>query len=188
MPDTILNKGFLDFVYDFYRGMKAYEITLAYEGEIDQAFIKAFISLAENNMSKQKEPEIIQKKVYHVIVESLQNIFRHASYPGPFQNRGIIFLCCNHSEYHVITGNIIDKKNKTELKDLINNINALSFDEINQLYKEKLKSGHLSDKGGAGLGFIDIRRKTGSELYCQFIPVSENHEFFLFASTIPRKA
>ena len=30
-----------------------------------------------------------------------------------------------------------------------------------RLYKKQIKEGRLSDKGGAGLGFIDIKRKTG---------------------------
>jgi hypothetical protein len=194
VSETNLNKGYLDFVYDFYKGMKDHEITLAYEGEINQDIIKAFTSLAESNMSKNEEPENIQKKVYHVIVECLQNISRHASFPKltehreSMQNRGIVLICHNQNEYHVITGNLIEKSRKMELKDLLNNVNSLSVDELNQLYKDKLKSGHISDKGGAGLGFIDISRKTGSELSYQFVPVSENHEFFLFASTILRIA
>ena len=37
--------GFLEFVYDFYKTMKAHEITLVYEGEITHQITKAFNSL-----------------------------------------------------------------------------------------------------------------------------------------------
>ena len=126
------------------------------------------------------------------MVECIQNIAMHASHPemGNSQkyanSRGILLLSRNKNEYHVITGNVIEKSGITHLRDLLNHINSLSKENLNKLYTTQLKNGHLSDKGGAGLGFIDIRRKTGSELVFQFLPVSEKHEFFIFTSTIPR--
>ncbi|MFW5978607.1 MAG: DUF6272 family protein, partial [Bacteroidia bacterium] len=71
-------KGFLEFVYDFYRSMKAHEITLVYEGEITHQITKAFTSLTESNMAKEEESNTVQKKVFHVMVECLQNISKHA--------------------------------------------------------------------------------------------------------------
>jgi hypothetical protein len=49
-------KGFLEFVYEFYKSMKAHEITLVYEGEITHQITKAFTSLTESNMAKEDEP------------------------------------------------------------------------------------------------------------------------------------
>jgi len=71
-------KGFLEFVYDFYKSMKAHEITLVYEGEITHQITKAFTSLTESNMAKEEESNTVQKKVFHVMVECLQNISKHA--------------------------------------------------------------------------------------------------------------
>jgi len=62
-------KGFLEFVYEFYKSMKAHEITLVYEGEITHQITKAFTSLTESNMSKDDEPNSVQRKVFHVMVE-----------------------------------------------------------------------------------------------------------------------
>src|SRR5665647_4026 len=70
-PDT---KGFLEFVYLFYKEMKSHEITLVYEGEITHQITKAFTSLTESNMAKEEESNAVQRKVFHVMVECLQNI------------------------------------------------------------------------------------------------------------------
>jgi len=186
------NTGFLDFVYDFYIGMKAHEITLAYEGEINHQIMKAFTLLAEESMTKNEEPQFLQKKVYHVMVECLQNIAKHASRaesddpPEYGFNRGVFLVSRNRKEYHVTTGNFIEKARVQDLSKHLDYINSLSKLELDKLYKEQLKYGHLSKEGGAGLGFIDIRRKTGTELLYKFLPVSESHEFFLFTSAIPR--
>jgi len=194
MPGKKSYAGFLDFVFNVYKGMEAYKMTLAYEGEINHDIIKTFTSLAEGNMSRHEEPENLQKKVYHVLVECLQNIVKHASFLKTInnieylKNRGMLLICRNQNEYQITTGNLIEKSTKSYLEGLLNHINALSIDELNQLYKERLKTGQISDKGGAGLGFIDIRRKTGAELTFQFLPISEIHEFFVFTSIIPREA
>ena len=186
------NTGFLDFVYDFYIGIKAHEITLVYEGEINHQIMNAFTMLAEESMMKEEEPQFLLRKVYHVMVECLQNIAKHASKeegddcPEYSYNRGVFLISRNQQEYHVTTGNFIQKSRIAELMKHLDDINSLSKEELDLLHKEQLKYGHLSDVGGAGLGFIDIRRKTGCELAYQFFPVSESHEFFLFTSAIPR--
>jgi hypothetical protein len=68
----------------------------------------------------------------------------------------------------------------------LENINSLGKEELNDLYKKQIKEGRLSDKGGAGLGFIDIVRKTGKKLEYHFLPIDPNTSFFLLTSTISR--
>ena len=101
-------RGFLEFVYDFYKSMKAHEITLVYEGEITHQITKAFTSLTESNMAKEEESNTVQKKVFHVMVECLQNISKHADSFGSddflFAGRGIFMVSKGDIEYHVTTG------------------------------------------------------------------------------------
>ncbi len=190
MHKPLSNSGFLDFVYDFYKGMKKHEITLAYEGEINHQIMKTFTSLAEGNMTKSSESEVLQKKVYHVMVECIQNISKHAVQPENESevefNRGIFLISRNNQAYNVTTGNIIKNEKIPKLTELLIYINSLSKKQLDELYKKQLSEGHLSEKGGAGLGFIDIRRKTGRNLEYQFLPFSDSQSFFLFTSSIPR--
>ena len=50
-------------------------------------------------------------------------------------------------------------KNVESLKDKITQVNSLDKDGLKSLYKDVIKGGELSSKGGAGLGFIDMARK-----------------------------
>lgn len=184
-------KGFLEFVYEFYKSMKAHEITLVYEGEITHQITKAFTSLAESNMAKEDEAGTVQRKVFHVMVECLQNISKHAddftSNDYLFSGRGIFLVSKGDNEYSITTGNAVENDRIEELTEMLENINQLDKDELKNLYKKQIKEGRLSDKGGAGLGFIDIKRKTGKELEYHFLPISENTSFFLLTSTISRE-
>jgi len=184
-------KGFLEFVYEFYKSMKAHEITLVYEGEITHQITKAFTSLTESNMAKDDEPGNVQRKVFHVMVECLQNISKHAddftSSDFLFSGRGIFLVSKGENEYSVTTGNAVDNDRIEELTNMLETINRMDKDELKGLYKRQMKEGRLSDKGGAGLGFIDIRRKTGKELEYHFLPISNDTSFFLLTSTISRE-
>lgn len=168
MDDKKDVKGFLEFVYEFYKTMKAHEISLVYEGEITHQITKAFTSLTESNMAKDDEPGVVQRKVFHVMVECLQNISKHAddftSSDFLFSGRGIFLVSKGESEYSVTTGNAVDNNRIEELTNMLETINKMDKDGLKELYKKQMKEGRLSDKGGAGLGFIDIKRKTGKEL------------------------
>ena len=183
-------KGFLEFVYEFYKTMKAHEISLVYEGEITHQITKAFTSLTESNMAKEEESGSVQRKVFHVMVECLQNISKHADDFAAndylFAGRGIFMVSKGETEYSVTTGNAIDISKKIILTEMLEKINSLDKDELNEMYKKQIKEGQLSDKGGAGLGFIDIKRKTGQPLEYHFLPINDNISFFLLTSTISR--
>jgi hypothetical protein len=183
-------KGFLEFVYEFYKSMKAHEITLVYEGEITHQITKAFTSLTETNMAKDEESGSVQRRVFHVMVECLQNISKHAEDFGSedylFSGRGIFLVSKGENEYSVTTGNAVENEKIEELSTILEKINKLDKDELKELYKKQMKEGRLSDKGGAGLGFIDIKRKTDHELEYHFLPINDETSFFLLTSTIER--
>jgi len=183
-------KEFLEFVYSFYKSMKEHEVQLVYEGEITHQITKAFTSLTETNMQLEEESSATQKKVFHVMVECLQNLGKHADCLDNVQSlkdgRGIFLLCKNEEEYTITTGNILMKSKVPEMTEVLEKINSLDKEGLKQLYKQQIKEGRLSHKGGAGLGFIDIAKKTGNPLHFNFLTINDDFSFFVLTSTISR--
>ncbi len=183
-------KGFLEFVYSFYKAMKEHNVQLVYEGEITHQITKAFTSLTETNMELEQEDHSVQKKVFHVMVECLQNVSKHADHidHGEIKKdgRGIFLLSRNEDEYAITTGNILVKTKVPEMTEILEKINSLDREGLKVLYKQQIKDGRLSTKGGAGLGFIDIAKKTGNPLYFNFLPINDEHSFFVLTSIISR--
>lgn len=183
-------KESLDFVYDFYVKMKKNNINLAYEGEITHQITKAFTSLTESSMAKEDDFNTVQKKVFHVMVECLQNISKHAENRNSIvtskDGRGIFMISKDDAEYNVTTGNVINNDKVEKLRETLENINSLDKDGLTVLYKQQMREGRLSDRGGAGLGFIDIARKTGQKLVYSFLTINEKRSFFVLTSTISR--
>jgi len=54
----------------------------------------------------------------------------------------------------------------------------LDKDGLKSYYKEVLNNGMMSDKGGGGLGMIDIARKSNRKLNYDFQKVDDNHFFY----------
>lgn len=191
MADNIDKQASLQFVYEFFHKMKQNKVDLAYEGEITHQITKAFTSLTESNMAHEEDDNSVQKKVFHVMVECLQNISKHAeTFDAKSKSKdgcGIFLVSKGEDEYNVTTGNIILNQKVAELKEMLENINNLDKIGLKKLYKQQIREGRLSDKDGAGLGFIDIARKTGQKLVFNFLPVNETLSFFVLISTISRK-
>ena len=159
--------GFLEFVYDFYASMKAHEIKLVYEGKVTHQITKAFIALAEAQMEEKEETLKVQRTVFHVMVECLQNISRHADEYDTdeivYSGKGIFMVSNTNEAYCISTGNAILNEKIPSLEKMLEHINDLNDLELKELYVKQMREGRLSEKGGAGLGFIDIRRKTGQK-------------------------
>jgi len=187
---SVNSAGFLEFVYDFYKSMKTHEIKLVYEGKVTHQITKAFIALAEAQLEEKEETAKVQRTVFHVMVECLQNISRHAdehdSGDYMYSGRGMFLVSNTPESYWITTGNAVSNDKIDGLKKMIDDVNDQSVDDLKDLYMKQMKEGRLSAKGGAGLGFIDIRRKTGEKLDYHFLPLSDTVSFFLLTTVIPR--
>jgi len=183
-------KSFVEFILDFYKYMREYEISLVYEGEITQPIIKAFLSLTETKMMQHEEPGAVQRKVFHVMVECLQNVSKYSDssieHNYLYAGMGVFIVTRSEKEYCITTGNAMETSKIDDLKNTLSLINSLDKEALNEMYKKQIKEGQLHEKGGAGLGFIDIKRKTGNNLSYEFMPIDDELSFFILTTSVSR--
>ena len=180
----------MDLVLSCHHDMTNNNLNLVYLGEINQSITKAFTALAEQNLNEGQEEKTVVRKVYHVMVECLQNIYKHAdenaiNTPGK-RSQGIFLVGNDDGGYIVATGNYVSDEKKKRLIKVLDNVNSMSKDELDAVYKKQMREGVLSEKGGAGLGFIDISRKTGSKLDYKFESIDEKRSFFILKTYIAK--
>ena len=155
-------------------------INLVYLGEFNHEITKMFTSMAEDEMEKNNEKLTIKRRVYHIMVETLQNMNRHSDELTDEDNigKGLFMIGKKNESYYIITSNKVSRDKKENLERNIKEINSANLDQLKEMYKTQIKTGKLSEKGGAGLGLIDIARKTGGELDYQFIPYDDDDNYF----------
>jgi hypothetical protein len=131
-----------------------------------------------------KERPKLRKKVYNVLVESLQNLYHHVEkVPEDFEDQksekyGMLAINKVDNGYKIITGNFIFSDDVEMLEEKIKRINRSSHDELTELYKFILNHQRISSKGGGGLGLVDIARKSGNKLEYLFKDYDEKSSFF----------
>ena len=69
----------------------------------------------------------------------------------------------------------------------IDYINSLDKDELKKFYKETLNNGTMSEKGGGGLGLIDIARRSGQKLQYKIREIDKDYSFFTLTVKISKK-
>ncbi len=183
-------ESYKDTVLTLYDSMVSKNLTLVYEGEINQHLTKAFSEMAVSNMES-NESDTVKNRVFHVMIECLQNIAKH-SYNSKeaeraYSGNGLFIIGNTDNEYFVITGNRILNEKADVIKEVLDNLNTLDKDEIKQLYKQKIKESRLSDKGGAGLGLIDIVKKTGNTIEYSLQSMENETSFLILITKINRE-
>lgn len=192
MSKTEIQVGsdYLEFIYKFHDTMQQQQLQLVYEGEVNQTITKAFTSMTEKTMDESNENTTTKRRVYHVMVECLQNISKHADdketgepiTPGS----GIFLVGTLEDHYTVTTGNVISNERLMEMTELLEKVNKLDQAELKDLYRKTIRENRLSEKGGAGLGIIDIAKKTGEKLDYHFVKLNELTSFFMLKTKISK--
>lgn len=169
-------------VQDWYKIKSEGDVIISYKGEITSDLITNVLEVVESKLDETPEKSKIRKKVYNVLVESLQNLFHHGQGDVSENNMnirfGVFIVTRIEFGYNVLTGNFVNNERVQFLTDRLNQINSLSKEELKSLYKMILNNQEFSFKGGGGLGMIDIARKTDSKLNYEFYKIDDKHTFY----------
>lgn len=157
-------------------------ISVLYEGEIVQELIKYLAVRIENKLKEYSMTDRVRKVLFHVSIEMLQNICKYSD--DKIKNRGIFIFGKTDSLYFISSGNIIMTKKYDIIENKINYLNMLNSEELTKIYESYISQQSYNNLGGAGLGFVDIIRRTGQKLQCNFEKISDDTSFLLLTATI----
>jgi len=162
---------------------KSGEILLYYKGEITEDVISQLLDEFENKINELNVKRKIIKKAYHIFIEALQNLYHHGykkkvnDFPVNF---GIVQVKILNEQFFIRTINLTTESVKKFLEKRLKQLNVLTKEEVSKLYKLILKEGTISDKGGGGLGIVDILRKLGDKINFSFKEYDNNLFFYTF--------
>lgn len=175
--------------------MERNNIILSFKGAITSELLSSVLQIMESKMEDLEESLKTRRKVFNVLVECLQNLYHHID---DFEIEGspediakmksaVFMIARNEGYYNVVTGNFLLTENVAKLTERITTINSLDRAELKEYYKSVLNNGEMSVKGGGGLGFIDIAKKSGEKLDFDFTEVDDKYSFFTLIVKIEQK-
>jgi hypothetical protein len=137
---------------------------LIYKGEMNHQIMRSFAFMANRKIAEKQIPTPTRKRVFHIMIECLQNITKH---PDDYDEKekqignGLFIVGENKDSFYVITGNLVRNEKMTLLESRLEKLNTSSPKDLKKLFLKQMIEGELNEKGGAGLGLIDIARKSG---------------------------
>jgi Family of unknown function (DUF6272) len=179
--------------YSYYKNMQLNNIIFVYQGEVTADLVSSILHMMENKLDGDGEDKKIKKKVFNVMVECLQNVYHHLDSMDVTQveadindRTALLMIGKEEKDYYVITGNHILNDRISDLKRKLERVNQSDRQELKALYQEILANEPMSEKGTAGLGMIDIARKSGQKLGFDFHPVNDKYSFFSLEAKVSR--
>lgn len=163
---------------------------LIYKGEMNHQIMRSFAFMANRKIAENNIPTPIRKRVFHIMIECLQNITKHSDDFDKNDKQignGLFIVGYNKDSFYVMTGNLVRNEKMKPLEDRIIQLNSSDKHQLKELFLKQMMTGSLNEKGGAGLGLIDIARKSGKKLFYHFAPYDHHRHFFLLVASISLK-
>lgn len=180
-----------EFIKGIYQQTDYGEILYSFEGNFTEDSVNDVIEQIELSLNKSGLEQALIKKAFRVIIESVQNLYHHIERGVDSDDEAaiqfaIFLVSKNANTIKISSGNFINKDQIRLLKNRIDQVNALDAEELKMLYREILGNNEYTDKGGGGLGLVDIARKTGNKLEYKFHDFNEDYSFLTLDLNLKR--
>jgi len=157
-------------------------LTLAYAGKFSDSLTDKIIGMAEVYLKSDQQLSKLRKKTSFLVAECFQNVVRHSEKDQESANtasgkESFLIRFCDCKVF-IASENTLPNDQVDDLRKKLDDVNRYSREELKSLYKESLAKGEMSEKGGAGLGLIEMARKTGNKLHYSFMTIDEKSSAF----------
>lgn len=164
------------------------EILLNHVGEVTKDHLLDLLPKVEKLVDADGVSKLLKKRLVYLSIESLQNLQLH----GYIGQEGSVYppefiFSKGEGSYNIIIGNIVQEDEARVLEDKLTKINSLNSEELAYLFGVVIKQSvvRMSSKGGAGLGLIDMRKKSTRKLEFQFQDLDDKLKFFSLKISLP---
>ena len=162
--------------------VKKDSLTLAYSGVFSDSMTDRIIELSEAYLESHEQMGKMRRKTSFLVAECFQNVVRHGSKESTnaFFSLGTESFVIRFKENtcFIASENALPNEQIEVLKSKLEEVNKYDKDELKAIYRQILEGGELSDKGGAGLGLIEMARKTENKLCYSFKSISDDVSLF----------
>jgi hypothetical protein len=158
-------------------------LMFVYRGVVTNENSASLLMLLEKEMENSEFGFVGRKRLFMFVLESLQNVTRHSN-KNQYSEMSLVVYSKTDSGYTVTTGNVIEADKIDGLRSKLDEINKLDTDEIRNVYRNMLSNAEFSSKGGAGLGLIEMAKKTGNKLDYDFLKLDDRFYYFILSKTV----
>jgi hypothetical protein len=137
------------------------------------------------------------RSVFAIFVEQMQNIIRYSAETSGLDTAsgaetgtaselryGVMTVSREGDSFIIKAGNLIGKADVEPLRAKLEHLRRANKDALKAMYKETLKGETEEGSKGAGVGFIEIARRSSRPIEFDFTEVNDRFAFFALEAEI----
>lgn len=166
-------------IHKYYKMLKDENIILSHNGALDSEVIDLLLDLTDKKLTKLKIRRGVRKKVFNILVECLQNSLHYIKEfdeDTPLVHSPFLIIIKKENSFIISTGNFVTEERAEFLKNKLNEINTLSSEDLQEHYIRALDKKTLPTEGGAGLGLVDIVRRSKHRVSFDFQEIINSND------------
>lgn len=165
---------------------------ICFNGPLSRSIIEEIGEAMRNYLKTMEGGKRAQiRDVFSVFVEQTQNIRHYVAAKGTDAddvqrlNSAIVVIARTGDHYIVGAGNLVRREDFPPLARHLEHLNGLDAAGLKQIYKETLHAPRADSEGpGAGLGLIEMARRSRAPLAWENTAVDDAHVFFSLRVTV----
>ncbi len=170
--------------------MANYGALICFAGRFSQEIIEELGDAVRKYLETEATSQNDTYNVFSVFIEQTQNIKNYSVYKADssFGDRisksGIVAIGKSEAGYFVSSGNVIETADAVGLTARLDEVIALDKQGLKKLYKEQMRKEIAPEAGGAGLGLIDMARRSNKPLEYSIETIDQNLCFFTLKAQV----
>jgi hypothetical protein len=161
--------------------LRTHKVIMAYNGAISDDLMLTLADLLKTRMLAQDDPKR-SKTIFSVFMEGVQNLIWHGG--DNSDTSGMILITQDEGHVTIMCGNRIAQKDTLDLRERLNQISNADKETIRQLYREGMSNSNEHEGPGAGLGLLEIARRSSQPISYAFVDIDKDTVDFILAATI----
>jgi len=179
--------GFTSKITDLTNLKQRDDLEYIFRGDFTSGIVSSILDLVKATIEEANDTYKIKSKIFYIMGESLQNIARHQNeaFKSAPDKYSLFAIHKKNLKYYITTGNIININEIDSLKEKIEKINKLGHEDLRNYSRNTRSEGSFSEKGGAGLGLIEMAKRSGNKLEYDFSNIDDQYSYFYLNTEIP---
>ncbi len=147
---------------------------------LNQNFTQEDVDTVVKFIETMDEKSSLIRKISFLTVEIIQNIIHHSDKSSKGETFAYYELIKDGENYIIKTGNLITKENTEALEKRMNCVLSSTEEEIKEKILNRLQNSEFSEKGGAGIGLLSIKKRVNEGMSYEIEVFDGEYNFIHF--------
>jgi len=162
-------------------------IMICFNGPFSHSIIEELGVAVRNHLSAENIGQAAVMDVFAIYIELAQNVknyFTLRPLPSENSSSSIITIAKQNGKYCITSGNNVHREDVAQFKESIDRINAQDASGLRKMYKTQLRAETSASALGAGLGLLEIARRSSGKLSYAVRDIDGTMAFFSLTAIV----